>query len=97
VTSARSVCEAIKIFIEKSTRGIYHLGGNERLSRFEMGELICDIYGFDKKYLKPSLQKDVKMPALRPRDVSLANNKMKSLGWNPGLFKDELELLKAEK
>lgn len=96
VTSARSVCEAIKILIEKPVRGIYHLGGNERLSRFEMGEIICDIYGFDKKYLKPSLQKDVKMPALRPRDVSLINTKMKTLGWNPGLFNNELELLKSE-
>ena len=96
VASAKSVCEGIKLLIENNQKGIFHLGGNERLSRYEMGEIICSIYGYDKKYLKPSLQKDVKMPALRPRDVSLDNTKMKNLGWQPGLFADELQQLKDE-
>jgi len=97
VCSARPVCEGIKLLIEHNQKGIFHLGGNERLSRYEMGEIICDIYGYDKKYLKPSFQKDVKMPALRPRDVSLDNTKMRNLGWQPGLFADELLKLKEER
>ncbi len=96
VASARAVCEGIALLIERNCSGVYHLGGNESLSRFEMGEILCDIYGFDKKYLKPSLQKDVKMPAARPKDVSLNNHKMLKLGWHPGTFKEQLQRIAAK-
>lgn len=85
VLSAESACDGLALALDKApTSSVIHLGGNERLSRYEIGEYICKVYGFNTSLLKPVNQKDVKMPALRPADVSLVNEKAKTiLGWQP--------------
>lgn len=58
--------------------GTIHLAG-ARLSRLELGKLLCAIYGFD-----PALLRQAKRPADRPRDTSLdASRAAALLGWAP--------------
>jgi dTDP-4-dehydrorhamnose reductase len=92
--SVESICEGLVICMENGN-GIFHLGGNERLSRYELGEMICEIFCLDKSLLTGVLQKDVKMAAERPANVSLISNKAKDYGWKPTNVKEDLKRMKA--
>ena len=62
---------------------ILHLGGAERLSRYEIGQTLADVLQISAAKLNPRLQADVKMAAPRPPDVSLDNSLAVSLGFRP--------------
>jgi dTDP-4-dehydrorhamnose reductase len=60
-------------------KGVYNLGGEERVSRFELGEILVKKFNFDKNLLIPIKLKDVQnVPFVQ--DVSLNVNKLKNLG-----------------
>ncbi|MEP9412083.1 MAG: NAD(P)-dependent oxidoreductase [Candidatus Brocadia sp.] len=63
--------------------GILHLGGIERISRYNFGKLLMDTLGIHEAKLVPCRQKDVIMPAPRPPDVSLDSSKAFALGFKP--------------
>lgn len=63
--------------------GILHLGGIERISRYNFGKLLMDTLGIHEARLVPCRQKDVIMPAPRPPDVSLDSSKAFALGFKP--------------
>jgi dTDP-4-dehydrorhamnose reductase len=52
-------------------RGLIHLGGAERISRFEFGLRLAARLGVDPALIRPSEMADYSPPALRPADVSL--------------------------
>ena len=52
-------------------QGTIHLGGPERLSRFEMGQRVAAILGFNPESISPVSRVSVPAAELRPRDVSL--------------------------
>jgi dTDP-4-dehydrorhamnose reductase len=71
-------------------KGILHLGGKERISRYDFGLLLKKVSGLESAQLKPVRQKDMAMPAPRPRDVSLDSSKAFSLGFKPLDLAEEL-------
>jgi len=57
-----------------------NLGGVERVSRYEMGEILCSVAGYDKSLLqKISLDDIPELPKVE--DVSLNTDKLQSLGF----------------
>ena len=72
---------------------LLHLGGRERLSRFEMGRLLAQTSGLPETLLVKSRQADVAMPAARPPDVSLDSRRAWDLGYNPAPVEAELSAL----
>ena len=59
--------------------GVFHVAGPERLTRVELGRILCDLFRFD-----PALIREVDRPASRPRDTSLDSRRVASLlGWSP--------------
>ena len=57
-----------------------NLGGVERLSRYELGEILCSISGYNKNLLQKIILDD--MPELpKVADVSLNTDKLQSLGF----------------
>jgi dTDP-4-dehydrorhamnose reductase len=74
---------------------LLHLGGRERLSRFEMGQLLARVAGLPESLLVKSRQADVTMPAVRPPDVSLDSRRAYALGYAPATFEAELRALLA--
>ncbi|MFH0788158.1 MAG: NAD(P)-dependent oxidoreductase [Pseudomonadota bacterium] len=70
--------------------GIIHLGGRERISRFDFGLLVKKSLESNRVKLIPCRQKDINMPAPRPSDVSLNSNKAFSLGFEPPSLVEEL-------
>jgi dTDP-4-dehydrorhamnose reductase len=74
--------------------GMIHLGGPERISRYEFGRRLSDTFGLPDARLDPCRQKDVKMPAPRPPDVSLDSSKAAALGFKPSPLKKEMEAIR---
>jgi dTDP-4-dehydrorhamnose reductase len=74
--SARIITELTEIDLKGET---INLGGKERVSRYELGEMLCSIAGFDKNLLQKITMDDI--PNLpKVKDVSLNIDKLKSLG-----------------
>lgn len=71
--------------------GIIHLGGRERISRYDFGLLLKNVLGAQEAKLIPCRQKDIKMVAPRSADVSLDSRKAFSLGFNPPALMEDLK------
>ncbi|HPZ08898.1 MAG TPA: NAD(P)-dependent oxidoreductase [Candidatus Eremiobacteraeota bacterium] len=93
--SGSSAAEGLLLALEH-VKGLIHLGGIERISRYDMGILLKDILGFSNVRLVPKLQRDIIMAAQRPKDVSLDSSKARKLGFKPYNISDELKKIKKE-
>ncbi|MEQ8970788.1 MAG: NAD(P)-dependent oxidoreductase [Coleofasciculus sp. C1-SOL-03] len=78
-----------------NVQGYLHLGGKERISRYEFGCLLVDVLRLPKTGLNSCRQAEVKMAAPRPPDVSLDSSKAFALGYNPLSLREELEALEG--
>jgi dTDP-4-dehydrorhamnose reductase len=85
MTAARGLLMALQ-----SAPGIMNLGGRERISRYEFGCLLAQVWGFDLSLLAPIYQQDLVMAAPRAADVALDSSKAISLGYNPPTLRQEL-------
>jgi len=90
--SAASASEGILLALEKTT-GIIHLGGKERITRYNFALILAAIGKFDEKLIIPKLQKEIKFTAPRPADVSLDSSKAFGLGYLPDNIKSALSKL----
>lgn len=68
---------AIEILLEKNCTGIYHLGGEDNLTKYELGLMLEKIIR-KESMISPIANKD--RAARRPKDVSLDTTKAKNLG-----------------
>lgn len=78
LSAARGLLLALHAF-----SGVYHLGGAERASRYELGLLLAEVAGIKLPNIVPTYQQDVAMPAPRPKDVALDSSKAISQGFKP--------------
>jgi dTDP-4-dehydrorhamnose reductase len=80
----------------ENVEGLLHLGGKERMSRYDFGRLMVDVLELPQENLKACKQKDVPMAASRPPDVSLDSSKAFALGYEPVSLREELEALRGK-
>jgi nucleoside-diphosphate-sugar epimerase len=74
---------------------VINFGGTEKLSRLEMGEILCEEAGLDKSGIVKTSVYDMKDVPLCP-DVSMNTGKLKSLGIEPKNFRESLtDMLKT--
>jgi len=67
---------AIACFIaERNLKGLFHLGGPDRMSRFQFGEAFCRTFNYPQHLLVPCLLEEARLAAPRPRDCSLSSEK----------------------
>jgi dTDP-4-dehydrorhamnose reductase len=90
--SGRFAAEGLKIALERQP-SVLHLGGLERMSRYEFGLLLAALLGIKGARLSPCRQKDLDMPAPRPPDVSLDCTRAIALGFYPASITNELKYL----
>jgi dTDP-4-dehydrorhamnose reductase len=70
---------------QSDLRGVIHLGGPERLSRFEMGERLAAALGADARLLEGVSREAFDSPEPRVRDVSLLSQRyVDQFGGPPG-------------
>lgn len=72
-------------------QGIIHLGGKERISRYDFGYLLAEVWQLPTTTIKACLQTDLKMAAPRPPDVSFDSSMAYELGYTPLSLRAELE------
>jgi dTDP-4-dehydrorhamnose reductase len=92
--SASTAASGLLLALEKKLAGILHLGGKERISRYDFGCLMAEVLQFPQDLLTSCPQKDVPMSAPRSPDVSLDSSKAFSLGYHPLSIREELQILK---
>jgi len=80
-SSGQDAVRGLFIALER-TGEILHLGGPERISRFDFGRLLQEVLGLDRAVLKPCRRRDVQMAAARPPDVSLDGTKAFRIGFH---------------
>lgn len=102
-------CEALARLIQKTITGsaslksrIYHIGGKERVSRYEFGTVMSKVFGISSSRIIPVTMESMNMPAKRGRDCSLAIDRAcAELGYDPGSIYENLmndkKLRKSEK
>ncbi len=87
------VVEGIKLLMDNSESGIWHLGGKENCSRFEFATRLAAFLNITNPNIKSSIRADVKMPAPRAKDVSLNSNKANFIGYTPLNLEDEFRII----
>jgi dTDP-4-dehydrorhamnose reductase len=84
------------LFAVENLNGVIHLGGKERLSRYEFGSVLADVIGVPQNLVQACMQADILMSAPRPKDVSLNSAVAFGLGYHPLSVKAELLRLRDQ-
>ncbi|WP_104901168.1 SDR family oxidoreductase [Nostoc sp. 'Peltigera membranacea cyanobiont' N6] len=93
--SGKTAAQGLLLALEK-VNGIIHLGGKERISRYDFGKILVEVFQLPATKLKSCRQQDVEMAAARPADVSLNSSKAFALGYEPLSLRKELQELIIE-
>ncbi|HEY6436377.1 MAG TPA: SDR family oxidoreductase [Ignavibacteriaceae bacterium] len=95
--SLNDIAGIITVLADQDISGeIFNLGGLERVSRYELGEMLCSIAGFDKNLLQKITTEDIpNYPKVE--DVSLNTEKLKSLGLKARTVEENIRELVANK
>jgi dTDP-4-dehydrorhamnose reductase len=77
-----SIAGAVLRLLRGTQRGRFHLGGRERVSRYELGLRVARLLGLPESGLEPTRAADTRIGAPRPSDVSLDSTRAeRELGW----------------
>jgi len=77
LSAAETLCDlALEL---PHTRGIVHIGGTQRVSRFELISRSAKALGLDLGLVRRALAAETSMPEPRPQDVSLSTDKLQKL------------------
>lgn len=85
--SARMIGELIEKNISGET---LNFGGSERLSRYELGVLVCELAGFDKNLLVKKTMEEAGL-TYKVADVSLNTERLNSFGVYPKSIRDSIK------
>ncbi len=81
-----NICDMLVELVDKEdARGVFHIAGPERLSRFDFGRELVEAFGFGKEHLIPVSVDDFAFKDPRPRDCSLESvrTELKTRAWSP--------------
>jgi dTDP-4-dehydrorhamnose reductase len=95
-----SLIDATHALVDKGAQGLFHVVGDDRLSKYEFGLLIAHAFRLDRSLVKPTSLLARKDLARRPLDLSLSNRKMRDALCSelPDLSMDsQLKLLVQQK
>jgi dTDP-4-dehydrorhamnose reductase len=80
-----------KLIVNNVKKETINLGGYQRVSRYQLGEMLCNIADFNKELLHPIIMDDV--PDLpKVEDVSLDTSKLQSFGIKQRSIEESIEV-----
>ena len=83
--------------LNKKVSGIFHVVGDERISKFEFGLEVAKLFKLDIELIKRAKIKNYNQLTRRPKDMSLSNQKVISiLGRKLGGVKEQLLRLQQQ-
>lgn len=91
------LCQAIVSACERKAEGVYHTGGPDRLSRYDFGLLVAELFSFPRDNVKGTSAAGTPLAALRPADVSLdITRTIRELNWRPRTCREGLQFLRRQ-
>lgn len=93
--SNTTAAQGLLLALEKGRGEFLHLGGQERLSRYEFGLKMVEVFNLSQALIRPCSQNSVPTGAPRSPDTSMNSSKAFSLGYAPPSVQEELEALKG--
>ena len=90
--SGKTAVQGLFLALNK-INGLIHLGGAERISRYNFGLLLMESLGISEAALIKCQQKDIITAAHRPPDVSLDSSNAFAAGFKPLPLRGELKSL----
>lgn len=87
------VVQGLNLVLQQELTGIIHLGGPQRLNRYDFGLLMAAAFDVSSTAMQPCLQSSVSLPTPRPKDVSLDSQKAFALGYDPRDVKTALQAI----
>jgi len=93
--SVLDIADYIWQLVQRRTTGLLHLGGKQRLSRWEIGQLFIGHFQLPNSHLKPIERAEIGM-GFRPEDASLISDKAYALGFDPASIEDGLREMAAQ-
>jgi dTDP-4-dehydrorhamnose reductase len=87
--ASKIIVELVKKDLKKET---LNLGGLHRLSRCEMGEILCSTAGYNNNLIE-KITMDDSPDFPKVEDVSLNTEKLQSLGFKPASFEQNIKLI----
>lgn len=94
--SVKKAAEGLILILEQLPE-VIHLGGKERISRYDFGKLVADILSVQNTKLVKCNRSDLVLASPRPPDVSLNSERAFSLGFQPRDIVTELKELLSKK
>ncbi|MBE7380036.1 MAG: NAD(P)-dependent oxidoreductase [Leptolyngbya sp. SIO1E4] len=91
------VVQGLRLVLDQGITGIIHLGGPQRLNRYEFGLMMAQAFKLPAAAFQPGLQSSVPLSAPRPQDVSLNSQRAFSLGYAPRPAAAALGAIAAER
>ena len=83
--------------VERGIKGVYHLAGETRVSRYDFTVKLAEVFGFDKELIKRSKMAEMNWKAERPKDSSLNTEKVSGvLNEKPYDLRKALKVLREE-
>jgi len=88
---------ALAVAVEGDLSGLYHVAGDEAVSRLEFGRQVCRAFGYCERLLVPISMEDFDYVAARPLDSTLNTEKFTSAtGFKPAGIAEALADLAGE-
>jgi dTDP-4-dehydrorhamnose reductase len=92
-----ALVRAVHDLVRLKARGVYHVAGDERLSKHEFGLRIAKEFGLDSGLIKSAMFASQEVLVRRPFDMSLSNEKVsKLLDRNLGGVNEQLARLRRQ-
>jgi dTDP-4-dehydrorhamnose reductase len=88
---AEILIQTIHDLLDRNARGVFHVVSDDRISKYEFGELIADEFGLNKSLIQKSTFLSQTKLVKRPIDMSLSNRKVcEILGRDLGTVKQHI-------
>ena len=82
---------------EKKLKGIYHVAGSEKISKYKFGLKVAKVFNLNEEYIKPIKFDSIKRKAERPKDTSLRCDKIKKKGFKLKNVEEGLKMMKNDR
>lgn len=89
---------ALRALLERRARGVVHVGGADRVTKYTFASMLAEAAGFDTSSLRRGSMRDANLLADRPADMSLASNRLTALtGLAPSSLQDGIRQFVADR